>query len=257
VEQRLLAGTEGSEARIEIKRAGGERGEFRARRTMPRMDVAKRVRSTSELPVYGLLPGGVGYVDLVRLTYPMIESAFATVRDASALILDQRGYVMGGTFGLAAMIDPRLPTAAQFRMPLLLHPGPGGTSSRSWEQRTGFGAEPTDAKGYSGRVVILIDEQAISSGEHSCLHHEVAARSVTFVGSPTNGTNGTVSWIPLPGGVWVRFTGLDVRHADGRRLQRLGIQPDIHAAPTVAGIRAGRDEVLAAALEHLQKTRGE
>jgi C-terminal processing protease CtpA/Prc len=52
----------------------------------------------------------------------------------------------------------------------------------------------------------------------------------------------------------VSFSGHDVRHADGRQLQRVGIQPDIHVEPTVAGIVAGRDEVLERAIEFL-KTR--
>lgn len=44
------------------------------------------------------------------------------------------------------------------------------------------------------------------------------------------------------------FTGHDVRHADGRQLQRVGLQPHFRVAPTLAGIRAGRDEVLERAL---------
>jgi len=47
------------------------------------------------------------------------------------------------------------------------------------------------------------------------------------------------------------FTGQGVRHADGRQLQRVGITPHILVRPTIMGIRAGRDEVLEAALAHL------
>jgi hypothetical protein len=36
----------------------------------------------------------------------------------------------------------------------------------------------------------------------------------------------------------------DDRHADGRQLQRVGIQPHVRVCPTIAGLRAGRDEVL-------------
>ena len=48
------------------------------------------------------------------------------------------------------------------------------------------------------------------------------------------------------------FSGHDVRHADGRQLQRVGLQPTVRVEPTIAGIRAGRDEVLDAALRYLQ-----
>jgi hypothetical protein len=57
----------------------------------------------------------------------------------------------------------------------------------------------------------------------------------------------------LPGNLTVSFTGHNVRHGDGRQLQRVGIQPHIRAAPTVAGIRAGRDEILEAAVEFLNR----
>jgi C-terminal processing protease CtpA/Prc len=77
---------------------------------------------------------------------------------------------------------------------------------------------------------------------------------VTFVGTPTNGANGDVTFMVLPGNLAVSFTGHNVRHADGRQLQRVGIQPTVRAAPTIAGIAAGRDEVLEAAVGHLQAT---
>jgi C-terminal processing protease CtpA/Prc len=76
---------------------------------------------------------------------------------------------------------------------------------------------------------------------------------VTFIGSPTNGANGDITTMVLPGNLVVSFTGQEVRFADGRQLQRLGVQPHITVLPTVAGVRAGRDEVLEAAIEHLRK----
>jgi C-terminal processing protease CtpA/Prc len=44
-----------------------------------------------------------------------------------------------------------------------------------------------------------------------------------------------------------------VRHADGRRLQRVGIFPDIEIRPTIEGIRSGKDEILERAVELIQK----
>jgi hypothetical protein len=57
----------------------------------------------------------------------------------------------------------------------------------------------------------------------------------------------------LPGGIYVGFSGHDVRHADGRQLQRLGIQPHIKVEPTISGIRNGQDEVLERAIQFLQR----
>jgi len=97
-------------------------------------------------------------------------------------------------------------------------------------------------------VVTLVDERAISQSEHTALWIE-AAHGTTFVGSPTAGANGDVTNASLPGGGRLYFTGHDVRHADGRQLQQVGIVPDVEVRPTVAGIRAGRDEVLEVALK--------
>jgi C-terminal processing protease CtpA/Prc len=89
-----------------------------------------------------------------------------------------------------------------------------------------------------------------SQAEHTGLFLEAGADTV-FVGEPTAGANGDVTNFSLPGGLVVYFTGHDVRHADGRQLQRIGIQPHVPVAPTISGLRAGRDEVLERAMAWL------
>jgi C-terminal processing protease CtpA/Prc len=66
------------------------------------------------------------------------------------------------------------------------------------------------------------------------------------------GANGDVTVIALPGRVTMSFTGQAVRHADGRQLQRIGLVPDVPVRPTIAGVRAGRDEVLERAVRYLK-----
>ena len=83
----------------------------------------------------------------------------------------------------------------------------------------------------------------------------MAGAAISFVGSPTEGANGDVTTVVLPGGITVGFTGHDVRHADGRQLQRVGLVPDVLVRPTIAGLRAGRDEVLERALQFLGRGR--
>ena len=67
------------------------------------------------------------------------------------------------------------------------------------------------------------------------------------------GCNGDVTFMVLPGNLVVSFTGHNVRHADGRQLQRLGIQPTIRVAPTIQGVAARRDEVLETAVKYLRE----
>jgi Peptidase family S41 len=101
-------------------------------------------------------------------------------------------------------------------------------------------------------TVMLIDERAISQSEHTGLFFE-AASGTTFIGTSTAGANGDVTGFSLPGGITVYFTGHDVRHADGRQLQRIGLTPEVEVAPTRAGLRAGKDEVLERVLRYLEE----
>jgi C-terminal processing protease CtpA/Prc len=101
---------------------------------------------------------------------------------------------------------------------------------------------------YTGRVVVLIDERTAGLTEHAALLLKAAA-SATFVGAPTNGTNGDTTALQLPGGIALRFSAHDVRHPDGTKLQRVGLQPDVVALPTIRGLRNARDEVLEKALD--------
>ena len=99
---------------------------------------------------------------------------------------------------------------------------------------------------------MLIDERTLSQAEHTGLFLE-AANGTKFIGSPNGRANGDVTTFCVPGGIWISFTGQAVRHADGRQLQRVGLQPDIEVRPTVKGIRAGKDEVLDRAVRYLMK----
>jgi len=65
-----------------------------------------------------------------------------------------------------------------------------------------------------------------------------------LVGERTAGTNGNINAFRLPGGYRVTFTGLKELKHDGSRHHGVGIAPTVPCAPTVAGIAAGRDEVL-------------
>jgi C-terminal processing protease CtpA/Prc len=105
---------------------------------------------------------------------------------------------------------------------------------------------------YRGPTVMLIDERAMSLAEHTGLWFE-AANGTKFIGSNSAGANGDTTVLVLPGEIFVVFTGHDVRHADGRQLQRIGLVPDVAIRPTIEGIRAGRDEVLEGAIAYLKR----
>ena len=49
----------------------------------------------------------------------------------------------------------------------------------------------------------------------------------------------------------LRISGLGVFYPDKRPTQRIGIIPDIVVTPTIAGIRAGRDELFEEAVRQI------
>ncbi|HYK03219.1 MAG TPA: S41 family peptidase [Thermoanaerobaculia bacterium] len=113
------------------------------------------------------------------------------------------------------------------------------------EQDLGFG---NLAQQYTKPTFMLIDERAISQSEHTGLVFEAIANT-TFIGSPTAGANGNITRAVLPGSIYLTFTGMDVRHIDGRQLQRVGLVPHVPVPRTIEALAAGRDEVLEKALE--------
>jgi C-terminal processing protease CtpA/Prc len=246
VADRLLSGPPGSALALTVRGRGDQVREVRLRRqTWTPHPAGDTVR---------VLPGNLGYVDLGRLTAPEVDGMFEKLKDTRALILDMRGYPHETAWEIAPRLNTRGAVyGALFRRPLV-------SALESDRSRTGVDFSQPLPKGeepkYTGRTVMLIDERTVSQAEHSGLFLE-AANGTKFIGSQTAGANGDVTYFALPGIASVRFSGHDVRHADGRQLQRIGLVPDIPVAPTIQGIREGRDEVLDRAVRYLDELTGE
>lgn len=240
----FLAGPKDTMAVLSVVRAG---------RTLTRS--VKRTTSSrlvSDIPlrrgdIWRTVAPGIGYIDLARLTGADVDKAMDAMIGKKALVLDMRGYPNGTAWAIA----PRLARPgreeavdALFSRPTYRGPGRPQTMATSFPQRL---PASNSRPRFAGKVLVLIDENAISQSEHSVLMYKAAA-PVTVIGTPSQGANGDVTNVALPGGLNVGFSGHDVRWADGKRLQRVGIVPDIAVAPTVAGLAAGRDEPLERAI---------
>lgn len=249
-----LRGAAASKVKLRIEAADGQPREIDLARSVSLETVS--IPAPRKTPIYQVLPSGYGYIDLARLPLADAQKAVDAVMNAPAVIFDMRGYPNGTAWQIAPRLTEKKDvTAALFRrrVPSATNFGDGslqgGTTDYAFEQKL----PPTTGAIYKGKVVMLINQDAISQAEHTCMFFE-AATSVTFIGSSTNGANGDVTNLVLPGGIHVNFSGHDVRHADGRQLQRVGIQPQIKIEPTVSGIRDGRDEVLEGAIKFLDST---
>ncbi|HJQ22943.1 MAG TPA: S41 family peptidase [Blastocatellia bacterium] len=248
-----LRGAKDSKARLRVEGSDGQAREVEIARSVPMERVGLARRKT---PIYEVLPSGYGYIDLARLPLTDAHKAMDAMINAPAIIFDMRGYPNGTAWEIAPRLtEKQNVTAARFTRPLQSAASFGDDDLQGVTPDYAFEQKLPPAKGaiYKGKVVMLINEDAISQAEHTCLFFE-SATNVTFIGTPTNGANGDVTTLVLPGGIYASFSGHSVSHADGRQLQRLGVQPHIRVEPTIKGIREGRDEVLEAALKFLDSS---
>ncbi|MFZ0030613.1 MAG: S41 family peptidase, partial [Candidatus Cybelea sp.] len=205
------------------------------------------VKTLQQRPKYLVLAGNVGYVDFDRLKPEEVDAMFAALRNTRAIIFDNRGYPRGAAWQIA----PRLTMATSIRLalfntPYVIEPlgaqvgdGEPLPTYRQFYQMLGTIIGPK----YLRPTVMLVDERAISQSEHSALFFRATGHT-RFVGTPTQGANGDVTSMALPGGLTFSFSGEGVRWPDGRQLQRVGIIPDVRVEPTASDIATGNDVVL-------------
>ncbi|MGA8165377.1 MAG: S41 family peptidase [Waddliaceae bacterium] len=243
----VLGGPPGSEMTLEIRGVDSSRSIVLNREESVGAYLQK-IQATKKGCPYRILPQNIGYADLARLELDEVPAMFDAFAQLPAIIFDIRGYpkyVVARALGSSLAEEPQ--PAPPCRQPFLISPDSTVNATLS----SNAIIEPNDKWNYKGEIVVLINEETISLAEHTCLFIEQTARHAVFIGSPTNGANGDVTEFPLPGGIRVCFSGYDIRHADGRQLQRIGIQPDVRVEPTIAGIREGRDRVLERAVDFL------
>ena len=237
----LGAGTPGSDARLRIDDGQGVR-EVPVRRIQATPPVEKRPEPVTELEP------GIWYVDLTRAKLAQVQPSLYKLAAARAVVFDMRGYPTDSGAGLL----PHLLEAAE--TDLWMHvwklTGPFGRTA-GWED-FGWNVKPAQPH-LGGRRVFLTDGRAISYGE-SIMGYVGDRKVGTIVGGPTAGTNGNVATFDLPGGFRVSFTAMRVTGHDGKSpFHLVGVRPQVAVAPTIAGLRAGRDEVLEKGLELARK----
>jgi len=203
----------------------------------------------SNEPITKLVNNNIGYADLDRLTVDMVDQMFNDFKDTKAIIFDMRGYPNGTAWSIAPHLTNKEKVyAANFR-----RYSPMGVNFGESKQMTFFNQSipPPKLPTYRGKTIMLIDERTISQAEHTGLFFEAANKTI-FIGSQTAGANGDVTNFQIPGNITLFFSGHDVRHIDGRQLQKIGLVPDLQVKPTLKGIREGKDEVLDKAIKYVE-----
>lgn len=185
------------------------------------------------------------YVDLSRVESKDLQPYVERLAHAQAIVFDMRGYPKGdiGPFVLTHLL--RQDEHAKW-MHVNRYSGPfeqvASTDDQGWDLKPA-------APRFGGRIAFLCGGGAISYAE-SVLGYVADEHLATIVGTPSAGTNGNIQRFVTPSDYSIVFTGMRTTRHDGHsRYHLIGAVPSVGAAPTLAGFRAGHDEVLERALQ--------
>ena len=180
-----------------------------------------------------------GIVDMGSLKTSEVETMFSDLWNTDAIIFDLRNYPQWTLFDIANYLYSSPTHFANLAIPDITYPG------RLFWHKEYIGNGNTNP--YSGKIMILFNERTLSRAEYSCMGLEQFPNAIK-IGSTTAGADGDVSNIYLPGTVHTMASFLGVYYPDYTQTQRVGIIPDYEILPTIAGIKAGKDEVMEYAL---------
>ncbi len=238
----LAAGRQGARRTLRLRR-GGE-----TLTATLEVDAAllgpNRLREPRPEKVAELHPG-LFYLDLDRIDDQDFTTALPRLQEAKGIVFDLRGYPerISERF-LAHLIPAPARTPGTWTAIRSRPDGEPRLDHLAWK------IQPLSPR-IKAPVVFLADERSYSRAE-SFLDIVSFYGLGKIVGATTGGTNGEVNDMVLPGGYSVTWTGSRVQRLSGKELQGVGIPATIPVAPSLAGIEAGRDEVLEQAITILR-----
>jgi len=212
-----------------------------------------RTSSTETFPARSFehLENNIGLINPIRVGERNIQQIMERFADTSGLIVDLR-QVPVHFFMIWELAEFIVETPLNFsQITIVSQAIPGVFVDFSRQYSGGFdGGWNTNPYFYENNVVVLMDEGSMSRTEHAVLSLRNGS-NVTVIGSNSIGVNGDYRYLPLPGGLRMRFSSIGIFTSEGKQMQRIGVVPDIYVPRTIAGIRDGRDELLEAAILYL------
>ncbi len=241
----LGSGPEGTTTVVTVRKSDGSTRPVTLTRTVRTSPLREqRPENLAELKP------GFWYVDLERIDDDAFQAALPKLAAASGIVFDLRGYPRISAMPLRHLIDSPA-ESARWNVPILRRPDRAGVE---WDTGGRWSLQPAQPR-LPKNIAFLTDGRAISYAE-SWMGIVEAYKLGAIVGETTAGTNGNINNFRLPGDYGVTFTGMKVLKHDGTRHHGVGIAPTVPVSPTLAGIRAGRDEQLEKAIEILERNCG-
>jgi hypothetical protein len=191
------------------------------------------------------LAAGIYYLDLDALPMAVWKQLQPTLEQAKGLVIDLRGYITQASFELLSHLIDHSVSSPTWQTPIVPPQRDLKFLTGSWQIRP-------QAPRFSAKVVVLIDGRTMSAAE-TVLQLFREAHAGVVVGETSSGANGNACYAEVPGGFTFRFTGMRAGNPDGSTAQGRGFAPDQVIHPTLAGIRAGRDEILEVGIATVQR----
>lgn len=233
--EKVLNGSSNS-VTIEFERNGKIEEKTIQRYPFPEFNYAKPLDDK-----WKLLDNNVGYVNMGELERGDVKAMMKTLLSTKAIIFDIRNYPKGTSYAISKYLNKKPQEFVKVIAPDGSYPG-----KFNWEKPIRCGRK--NAKSYSGKVILLVNEETQSHAEWTTMCLQTAENAI-IIGSQTAGADGSTSRLKLVGGFETWFTGIGIFYPDGKETQRIGIVPDIKIKPTIGGIKNGKDEVLERAIK--------
>jgi hypothetical protein len=251
-------GPSGSVARLELTRDGAvEKIEFT--RTPEHRSYFFNSIGEFQFPAFAEVRPGVLYVNLYSLSAGDLENKLSQLTSARGVIFDwrwdgrrvddQTKQIQPHADIIPHLIDESI-QASPMMIPQISLPDRAG-----WTYlKNTFLVQPKGPR-FKSQIVFINEPSVVSYGE-TCMAMIADYHLAKLVGAPTAGCNGNASYIPLPGGFRVMWTGMEVRKHDRSPFYTIGFVPDYPVVRTVRAVKEGRDEYLEKAIEVIERQAG-
>lgn len=189
----------------------------------------------------------IGYLNLAMLTNTAeLESELLKMKNTNSLIIDLRNsYPTSDYQRFLQMLCESPVTSRRSEVPVI-----SASQAKVWHYEVNK-VYPNSSLSYNKPIAVLIDKTMISRPEDIAIALK-SFPNVRFIGEQTQGTDGELTKIYLPGGGVTSFTGQIVKFGNGEMFQGTGIMPDIKVERTIHGLKNNEDEILEKAIDILK-----
>lgn len=173
---------------------------------------------TARIPDIDLFDG-ICYINAGAYKRANCDFYYQKIQQAETVVFDMRFYPENSLMPfIYKFFMPQKGQFAQLIIPRWEEPGSIRVVKAKYKQSKTY---------YSGKIVVVVDENTKSQGEYITMALQANPNTIT-VGTATSGSDGNMAFVDLPGGIRAYYTGMGVIYPDGTPTQRVGVKVDYY-----------------------------